>query len=652
MAPTTLTDLPPELLDHIATYLPTAQSILRLGTASKSLHAFVEKNAWQTFARARFPSLHANYSDDTTSYKGVVRSLSTASRAWDRRAFNARYVEPHGEIRAYPGHKRPERWKRPRGQTIGFTPQLDVYEDVRPRWQDREETLAFSAGAEVCVRKKRRREGRESVMWMTYRPLSAYEGRDDITTLHLLKPDSGAHGEYTQRLITGTANGDLRLLSLSEGPGGEVSTTQFATQGLPVRSSTLLQPPFAPALLAASLGDSQVNLYHVDPSQTKIAPSSSIEIRPPQMSNAEQRARHQRIWSTQFLSSQTLAVGIGPSDQPIHTYDLTPSGLTKYPSRKFSLQNTDLDISRLDLSPPAIPAEPPKPSSSIYPIAPLPPSSTASASSQSTVFLSGAYDSTIRLHDLRSPRDVEQSYTDPTDDSAIYSLLPRGREQVVAGTSRHSLLKVFDLRLGARCYDYLDATAAASLQQTDGTAPRRRRERRDWNLFLKPHNTPSSSSAATAGRRGSYYSRSAASSHASSVYSLASPSPCSPILYAGVESAVVELAFTGALDRWPDPAFFPPWQHQQQQQQQQHRQEHRQKQQQQQPQQQWRTKREGSEVLDLAMYDQTAGNVKLYSQRSVAETRRLSGNSMGRTLEGLSGERGLDERWRVGGGLG
>ncbi|KAK1066756.1 hypothetical protein LTR74_006966 [Friedmanniomyces endolithicus] len=649
MAPTTLSDLPLELLDHIAAYLPTAQSISRLGTASKSLHALVEKNAWQTFARARFPSLHTIYHDDPTSYKSVVRSLSTASRAWDRRAFNARYVEPHGDIRAYPGDKRPERWKRPRGQTIGFTPQLDVYDEVGPRWQDREETLAFSAGAEVCYRKKRRRDGRESVTWTTYRPLSAYEGRDDITTLHLLRPDSGAGDGRLQRLITGTANGDLRLLSLPEGPGGEVSTTHFTTQGLPVRSSTLLQPPFAPALLAASLGDSQVNLYHVDPSQTKIAPSSSIEIRPPQMSNAEQRARHQRIWSTQFLSSRALAVGLGPSDQPIHLYALTPFGLTKHPSRKFSLQNTDLTLSRLDLSPPTFPAEPVKHSSSIYPIAPLPPSSTAASSAEGTVFLSGAYDSTIRLHDLRSPRDIEQSYTDPTDDSAIYSLLPRGQEQVIAGTSRHSLLKVFDLRLGVRCYDYLDATGPASRNQTDGTAPRRRRKRRDWNLFLRPHNSPQTPAAA--GRRGSYYSRSAASSHASSVYSLASPSPGSPILYAGVESAVVELAFTGALDRWPDPAFFPPWQ---QQQQQQHRQEHRQEHQQHRQEQHWRTKREGSDVLDLAMYDQTAGNVILYSQRSVAETRRLSGTSVARTSPQFSGvvEGGLDERWRVGGGLG
>ncbi|KAK4893901.1 hypothetical protein LTR27_007707 [Elasticomyces elasticus] len=603
MAPTTtLTDLPPELLLDITSYLPTARSVSQFGKASKNLHAFVEKDAWQTFNRTRFPSLQY---DGHASHKDAARTLTTLSIAWERRAFTARYVEPNGEIHAYPGDKRVERWKRPKGQTIGFTPQLDVYEDVGARWRHRDETLAFSAGAEVCVREKSRRNGKESVKWMTYRPLSAYEGRDDVTTLHLLRSDEGG-----QRLVTGTANGDLRLFSLP-GNAGDVPMTFFTTQGLPVRSSTLLQQSSSAPLLAASLGDTRLSLYTVDSSQSKIAPSSSIEIHPPPMSNDEKRKRLQRIWSTQFLSPQKLAVGIGPSDQPIHIYDLTSSGLRKEASRKFGLQNNDLELSRLDLSPPTTESSTKKPSTSIYPITPLPPSSTASGGPDGSVFLSGAYDSTIRLHDLRSNRDVEQSYTDPTDDSAIYSLLPRGQEQVVAGTSRHSLLKVFDLRLGAKCYSYLDATTTVD----PGEAVKR-----DWNLFLKPHHNTSSSSTSAAGRRGSYYSR---SSHESSVYSLASSSPSSPFMYAGVENAVLELGFTSALDRHQDPAFFQPWHVSR------------------------KEKRDsnGNEGLDLAMYDQTAGNVKLFTQRSVGETRRLNGY----TLDDPTVE-GLDERWRVGGG--
>ena len=82
----------------------------------------------------------------------------------------------------------------------------------------------------------------------------------------------------------------------------------------------------------------------------------------------------------------------------------------------------------------------------------------------------------------------------------------------------------------------------------------------------------------------------------SSVYSLASPSSSSPYLYAGVENAVLELAFTSILDKHPDPTYFAPWR----------------------PQKggkedNWRSK----EVLDLAMYDQTP-DMKLCIQKSMS----------------------------------
>ena len=312
MATTTLTDLPPELLDHITSHLPTAQSISRLSKTSKSLYTYTEQSAWATFNRTRFPSLHPA---STPSARQTARTLATLSKSWDRHAFLARYVEPTGPIHSYPGAKKVERWKRPRGQTIGFTPQLDVYESIGARWQDREETLAFSAGAEVCVRKRSWREGRESVKWMTYRPLSAVEGRDDVTVLHLLRPEEGQEGA-PQRVVSGTANGDLWILSLPEGEKGDVPITYFVTQGLPVRSSSLLQRPDTQPLLAASLGDDRISVYPVDPGQAKIAPLSSVEIPQPKTTNGE-RHRHQRIWSTTFLSPQHLAVGIGPSTTPL-----------------------------------------------------------------------------------------------------------------------------------------------------------------------------------------------------------------------------------------------------------------------------------------------------------------------------------------------
>ncbi|KAH9839619.1 F-box domain protein [Teratosphaeria destructans] len=627
-APTSLTDLPPELLDHITTYLPSAQSLASLGAASKSLHAYVEKDAWHTFIKTHFPSIAP---DAPPSYRDATRTLATLSKAWDRRALVSRYIEPGGSIRTYPGGGKVDRWNRPRGQqTIGFTPHLDVYEEIGPRWQDRTEVFAFSAGAEVCVRQTQRRgSGNENVQWATYRPLSASEGRDDVTTLHLLKPRDGFGAAEGQKLVIGTANGDLRVVELPEGECQDVPTVYLTTQGLPVRSSSLISTRSS-TLLAANMGDSRVCVYPIDDDAPKIAPLSSVDIRPPHVQG--ERVKHQRVWSTSFLSSQHIAAGIGPSEQPLHILSLTPSGLEKEAIRKFSLQN---DLDHVD-------SFTKRSSSSVYPIVPLP-ASSASAT-EGNVFLSGAYDGIIRLHDLRSPREVEASYSDPTDDSAVYSLLPRGQETLVAGTSRHSLLKTFDLRLGAKCYSYLEASS--TLPGNDTRVPRTR----DWNLFLRPTSNTGGNWRGGRGRgrgalQNTWVSR---RSHESSVYSLAASSHHSPYIYAGVENAVLELASTAALDQNPDSVFFAPWQARKSTQPRHdsmpaHFEDD--------------ARQAGSsasgfwnerEVLDLAMYDQTP-DMKLCTQKSLWDTHRQATSPVSRTLEFPRVE-GLDQRWRVGSG--
>ena len=615
-----LTDLPPELLDHITAYLPTAASVAHLNRSNKSLHVYTEKDAWATFNRTRFPSLCPT---NIHSQKDAARTLTTLSKAWDRRAFVARYIEPSGSIRAFPGDKIVDRWKRPRGQTIGFTPHIDVGEQTGNTRQKRTETLAYSAGAEVCVRQRRQQPSiGEDVRWLTYRPFSAREGVDDITTLHLLRSQLGTESidVNSTRLIIGTANGDLQLLTLPP-EGNEAPSTYFVTQGQPVRSSSLLQRDYQPALLAAELGDSRICVYEVDATKNKISPSSSIDIKPPVVTNGhQQQVKGHRAWSTCFLSASNLAVGVGPSTEPIHVYTLTQTGLDKAHVRKFSLQDPEAEL-RSDEVNLAAGGVAKKPMSSVYPIVPLPPSHTAAASQDGQVFLSGAYDGVVRLHDLRSNQDVEMTYSDPTDDSAIYSLLLRGQEKLVAGTSRHSLLKVFDMRLGAKCYNYLDAGS-----QQNPPKP----QTRNWNLFLRPQASPTN----TARGWGSNQTRRA---QASSIYNLASPSPSSPHLYVGLENTVVELAFTSVLDKHPDPAHFEVWNPSRPSQ----------------PQANghggayhkggelgwngWKSK----EVLDSAMYEQNA-DMKLWSQKSLWETWRT------RHEKDESGGEGLDERWKVG----
>jgi hypothetical protein len=521
----------------------------------------------------------------------------------------ARYVEPHGDITAFPGKRKVDRWKPPRGQTIGFTPHMDVYEqDVRGG--AKREVLAYSAGAEVCVRTREWRTGKngkekDKVSWRTYRPLTAYEGRDDVTTVHLVRPQSGDKGV---KMITGTANGDLQMLILSDSPGDDtdVEKVYLTTQGQSVRSSSLLQREGRPDLLAAEVGDSKICLYSLEDGQQKITPSSQIDIKDAAREKGDVFSKAYRPWSTNFFSGSHLAIGLGPSQEPIHIYALTPSGISTEHVRKFTLSS---DEDRSDEIAPGGVAR--KPMSSVYPIIPLPPSSATSSNQDGQVFLSGAYDGIIRLHDLRSPRDVESTYVDPTDDSAIYSILPRGRETLLVGTNRHNLLKVFDMRLGSKCYSYLNA------QPTDTVVASADHPKQDWSLFLKPH---SASANAPNNSRGDWRSRRAAES---SIYTLASPYPYSPHIYAGIENNVVELAFTDILDPHADPSYFKPWrvgangkgEHEWNG---------------------WKTK----DVIDLACYDQRA-DMKLCAQRGMVETMR--------TRNEVDAIPGLDYRWKVGG---
>ncbi len=579
---TPLADLPPELLDHITTYLPTASALSSLSQTSKRLHTFVEKHAWSTFTSSRFPSLQPQNVPGVGKY--VARTLTTLSRAWDRRAFVAKYIEPHGDITAYPSPRKIASWKRPRGQTIGFVPQLDSYATNGGHG----DVFAFSAGAEVCIRNRRLNgAGQTSCTdWSTYRPPGAVEGRDDITSLHLVRPQEGQQ-DRTIELVTGTGDGDLTFLGLSPDLPDGVRGISFDTQGLLVRSSSLLQGATLQPLLAANLGDTKVCLYPLSRNQEgSIQPISEVELHRPTNGH-----RTYRAWSTNFLSPHHLAIGTGPSEDPIHVYEVSPTGISKDPIRKFALQN---DLNRLE-GEITFSGFAERSTSSVYPIVPIP--SPGSSPTRTPCFLSGAYDGIIRLHDIRSPREVSQAYIDPTDDSAIYALLPRGHEKLVAGTSRHSLLKVFDLRMGVKKYSHLDVSSPRNAEEET-------RQSRDWNLFLKPNN------ATYPGRGGG--NNWARRSAESSIYSLTSTSAHSPHIYAGVENAVVEMAFTSATDRHPDPMF---------------------------------SSVKGSvvrgfqdkEVLDLAMYDQDEG-LKLLRQGSLWETTKRRQTCFGPIA-------GLDDRW-------
>lgn len=156
------------------------------------------------------------------------------------------------------------------------------------------------------------------------------------------------------------------------------------------------------------------------------------------------------------------------------------------------------------------------------------------------------------LHDLRSPNSISTVFRDPVDTfSPIYSLLSVGTERFVAGGARHSIIKIFDLRMpGGKLYH------AAGLASCSGASHNRSRKsktekwlscseynwesrhrRRGWNVFLRPKDNTN--------RRVTD----------SPVYALSRPSQCSPTFFAGVESTVLQFDMVSIMDGHGDPLF-------------------------------------------------------------------------------------------------
>lgn len=425
---------------------------------------------------------------------------------------------------------------------MGYQPVIDCYaETTEDYWSSRREILAWGAGAELNLRVKSMGEDvvreweacskderiqkydqfQSRNKWMIYKDDTHYDGRDDITSVRLLRPwQKLANGQ--EHLIVGRASGELALVSLSSSRPECRILSRFFTGDCRVQSAHVSSSP--EPLLAACLADGTVSIYPLYPHSLYTKPFSELSVIPPSTPG--------RTWCPTFLRPERLAIGLGPSTSPIHIYDVSTTHVSRTPLRKFSTSSKSAsDASTL----------------SVYSIVPLEPSSQASGSA-GDVFMSGWYDGTIKVHDLRSPASSTAIYTDPVDTfSPVYSLLPIGRERFVVGSAVHSIMKVFDFRMtGNRLYFATDVEACVPddppkplSQLPEGACCAfhfdAKYVRRGYNVFLDP-----------SGQR-----RRAQSP----VYALTSAAPYSPHVYAGLEGLVVQLDIVEVMDRSPDRAF-------------------------------------------------------------------------------------------------
>lgn len=552
---TTLDTLPNEILSLVTNHLERPRDVLYLSLASRRLLQFAKLDGWKAFLKGRF-----GLSGLDLDARNAVHGMTTLCRNWHRKGFLARYLEPATMTKSINDWE-DKRWRGPRGQTMGYQPSIDSYEELHGAWDERKEVLAWSAGTQIVVRIKEtglfarqqqeihRRAGDspESTTtfdafghcnsWFTYKIPESFEGRDDITSLKLLRPHQ--QSVVSQSIIFGTASGRLSLLSW-DACRQDSREQQYDTSGRTVGSVAVSAAN--KASIAATLGDSTLALYPTgqeDPSEDPVEPLSEVS---PFVSGN----RTARIWSCSFLSNDKVAVGLGPSHEPIQMYEILPSGFTSQPLRTFNLEPKFWKGTE---SHQAV-----RRNTSVYPILPIP-GTSQSGSDAGNIFLSGGYDGLVRLHDVRSPHGFETMFWDPTNDSSVYSLAIQDLERIVAGVSMHSMIKVFDLRLsGSHAYETMSLSSrpenkSKGQDHAYNTIVNEARNKAStmsggWNLFLNPRHPP---------RGNAYREDYWRGGQASPVYSLSIPSSTSPNVYAGLEGAVQSLTFHSVADRHPDP---------------------------------------------------------------------------------------------------
>jgi WD40 repeat protein len=438
---TLLSTLPNEILSLITSHLDRPQDVLWLSLTNRRICDFVKLDGWKAFLRGRF-----GISGLDKEARRSVHGLTTLYRNWDRRGLIAKYLEPSLMTKSINTWQKQE-WRGPRGQTMGYQPSIDSYEETLGKWLERREVLAWSAGTSIVLRTKetgnsalqKRAEGREHgpvsdspstvdafghrSSWWTYKIPDSFEGRDDITSLKLLRPHQGSSS--CEELVFGTASGQLSRLSWDiekEQTREQRYETTWRTIGAISLSSS--SGPLLAATLGTLGGESALALY-----PTKLDESMPEFVEPlTQVAPMMPGARNGRIWSCSFLSDDKVAVGLGPSHKPIQVFNISSDGFLSEPLRTFSLESQTLGEDSTETT---------SRNTSVYPIVPLP-STAQGGSDAGNVFLSGGYDGLVRLHDLRSRRGFETIFWDPTNDSSIYSLAIHGLERVVAGVSMHS----------------------------------------------------------------------------------------------------------------------------------------------------------------------------------------------------------------------
>ena len=319
---------------------------------------------------------------------------------------------------------------------MGYIPKIDSYERVGERWTSRKQVVAWGAGSRLRIRQiftgkeaaetwtnSSRSELEKLDHERSYHRCFAYDkegakqGIDDITSLNLLNPsDQSTPHEH---LAVGRASGSIGKITLDP-TSQQWDERLYTTQGSQVRC-TSVNSLGNRMLLAAGFGDQSISLYDTDTDHPGSALSTLDSF------NAS-------IWSCSLVNNH-LAIGCGPSTNPVRIFEVRPHGISSEPIRTFS---------------PALTRS--SPNGRHRSVNTVIPSTHAPmlGGHPGDLYFAGYNNGDCLLLDTRSHSEFVAKYADPIDMSTIYSLAVMGGQWLLAGAARGGAVKIFDLRMPGR----------------------------------------------------------------------------------------------------------------------------------------------------------------------------------------------------------
>ncbi|KAJ5746564.1 hypothetical protein N7520_011746 [Penicillium odoratum] len=519
-----LSQMPSEIVVHVAIYLTTISDLTNLAQTCHRLHKIFnaeESAIFRSFVQEQFPSIPV-----PPFWKDAARALTARSRALDRLGIIGRFVIPPATtIRI--GLNQPRRLDNP---TLGYRPSIDSYEIWNgERWADRREVLAWGAGHQLVMRTKQS-GSRPKEQWVSFNDLEEASSYDDICGVHLIQPESDKDTDV-EHLIIGRMRGDIVHVALSVDTATHEYKRKFMTSG-----NLLERTDVADHTMAAHFDNGSVALYQLENENTKVEPFAWVGLEGDQ----SRRGRYSKL-----LSSSRIAMATGQIKDSLSISTVSPNGVCL--DREIGLKSLDIE-DQVGRSVNAV----------ITAIASL--NKHPIAGSPGDVFLATWGDRKIRyvgneqnedpdqatdfftprLHDLRSPNSYETTYLDSTDANIIYSVQPFGHDRFLAGAAGNAILKIFDLRM-SKTYSYLNTHVPT--QAKTSSKPTKKNiahyPHKDFSMFLSSQIPSVAPRNPRANKRRPY---------SGPIYTMSTPSPSSPTVYAGIVDGVVRLDFASTDD--------------------------------------------------------------------------------------------------------